>query len=134
RTSSFGGWSSDERAKPSSGMAPRFPAPTTGKPVLVDAARTAELQVLLEGVPLPAKRTRLVEYARHEGATPAQLAALERLPDRLYVSLDDAAEELAPVQPSRGRTAPHMPREESGAAPGGDDYTNPRPESGAVRD
>jgi Protein of unknown function (DUF2795) len=115
-------------------MAPRFPAPPTGKPVLVDAARVAELQVILEGVPLPAERASLVAYARHEGAAPAQLAALERLPDRLYVSLDDAAEELAPVQPPRGRPAPHPPREESGAAPGGDDYTNARPESGAVRD
>ena len=100
----------------------------------MDLARTAELQVLLEGVPLPASRGQLLAHAVRERAEPWQLDALRRLPDRLYGSIDEAAEELLPVQPRRGREEPRPPRASSGAPPGGDDYTNPRPESGEVRD
>ncbi|MGH3048632.1 MAG: DUF2795 domain-containing protein, partial [Gaiellaceae bacterium] len=39
-------------------------------------ARAAETQVLLEGVPLPAKRGQLLEYAARQGATPMVLHAL----------------------------------------------------------
>jgi hypothetical protein len=100
----------------------------------MDLARTAELQVLLEGVPLPATRRRLLEHARREHAKPLQLDALGGIPEREYRSIDEVGEELARVQPARPREVPHRPRASSGAPPGGDDYTNPRPESGAVRD
>jgi hypothetical protein len=100
----------------------------------VEHARVAELQVLLEGVPLPASRSQLLEYARHQDAEPWQVDALRRLPDRQYGWIDEAAEELLRVQPPREREEPHEPRATSGAPPGGDDYTNARPESGEVRD
>ncbi len=97
-------------------------------------ARAAEIQVLLEGVPLPAEKATLLGYARHEGAEPHVLAALATLPEREYRTLDEVGEELVGVQPRRAREEPHTPRAESGAPPGGDDYTTPHPESGAVRD
>ncbi|HET7572883.1 MAG TPA: DUF2795 domain-containing protein [Gaiellaceae bacterium] len=100
----------------------------------MDHARVAELQVLLEGVPLPATRGELLEYARHERAEPWQVDALRRLPDREYGWIDEAAEELLRVQPPRPHVVPDEPRATSGAPPGGDDYTNPRPESGRVPD
>ena len=100
----------------------------------MEHGRVAELQVLLEGVPLPATRQELLDYARREGAEPWQVDALRRLPDKQYGWIDQAAEELLRVQPPRDREEPHEPRASSGAPPGGDDYTNPRPESGEVRD
>jgi hypothetical protein len=99
----------------------------------MELSAVAELQVLLEGVPLPNERSSLVEYARDEGARADQIAALYRLPDRRYDNIDEVAEELVRVQPPREHEVPHRPREESGAPPGGDAYTQPHPESGAVR-
>ena len=81
----------------------------------------AELQVLLEGVPLPASRQELIEYAREQGDGDAA-SLLHRLQDREYRSLDEVGEELAPVQPDRRSERPE-PREESGDPPGGDAYT-----------
>lgn len=86
----------------------------------------AVLQVLLEGVPLPAEKDDLIRYAAREGATPGQLGMLARLPDRQFETIDEAAEELVPVQPEREDEVPHTPREESGDPPGGDAYTNLR--------
>ena len=91
------------------------------------------LQTLLEGVDLPAEKDELIRYASREGATPTQLGLLQRLPEGEFATLDGVAEELRGVQPAREREVPHTPREESGRPPGGDDYTEPRPESGAVR-
>jgi|SRR5205085_9304775 Protein of unknown function (DUF2795) len=99
----------------------------------MEAASVAELQVLLEGVPLPTALPTLVRYALHQGATEEQLALLQRLPDRSYDNIDEVAEELVRVQPPREREEPHSPREESGDPPGREAYTQPRPESGAVR-
>jgi Protein of unknown function (DUF2795) len=99
----------------------------------VELASVAELQVLLEGVPLPSKRSTLLQYAAHEGASPEQLAMLRSLPEREFDTLDDLAEELVRVQPPREHEVPHLPREESGDPPGGDAYTRPWPASGAVR-
>jgi uncharacterized protein DUF2795 len=99
----------------------------------VDLAGVAELQVLLEGVPLPNERSGLVRYAFHEGASGEQLALLQRLPDRRYDNIDELAEELVSVQPSYEHE-PGSPHEESGAPPGGDAYTQAHPESGQVRD
>ena len=100
----------------------------------MDAAQVAELQVLLEGVPLPNERSSLVSYALSEGATGEQIAMLQRLPDRRFGYIDEVAEELAGVQPESEHEVPHSPREESGAPPGGDAYTELHPESGQVRD
>jgi hypothetical protein len=64
-----------------------------------------------------------MKYALHEGATGEQIALLQRLPDRRFETIDEVAEELARVQPSREDDVPHQPREESGEPPGGAAYT-----------
>lgn len=46
----------------------------------MEPARVAELQVVLEGVPLPAELSTLGRYALQHGATGEQLAVLQRLP------------------------------------------------------
>ena len=99
----------------------------------MEPASVAELQVLLEGVPLPAELSTLKQYSLHEGATGEQIAMLQRLPERRFGTIDEVAEELVSVQPPRDREEPHSPREESGAPPGAEAYTQPHPENGAVR-
>jgi glucuronate isomerase len=89
----------------------------------MEPASVAELQVLLEGVSLPAERASLLSYALHEGARGEQIALLKRLPERQYDNIDEVAEELVQVQPSYEHEVPHSPHEESGAPPGGDAYT-----------
>jgi hypothetical protein len=100
----------------------------------VELSRVAELQVVLEGMPLPAGRSDLLSYAARQGATPLQIGLLHRLPEREFGTIDEVAETLVRVQPPRDREVPHRPREESGAPPGGDAYTRPQVESGRVRD
>jgi len=91
--------------------------------------RAAEIQVVLEGVKLPATRDQLVQYAALQDAAAA--VALERIPEGEYSSIDEVAEQLAPTQPVR---VPYerLPKPESGKPPGGDDYLRPFPESGRV--
>jgi hypothetical protein len=96
--------------------------------------RVAELQVVLEGVPLSATKDQLVAHARGEDADPALVALLETLPEGEYGSLDEVAETLHPVQPARPRAQPDRPKAESGLPPGGEAYTDPSPEPGAVRE
>jgi hypothetical protein len=91
----------------------------------------AEVQVVLEGVPLPATKAELVDYARREDPDAAR--QLEALADREYRSLDEVGEALAPVQPSRSQPDAAVPREESDKPPGGEAYLTPHPEPGAVR-
>lgn len=98
----------------------------------MEPAAIAELQVLLEGVPLPAEKQELLEYAERQGASANQVWMLKRLPDEEFATIDEVAETLAPVQPQEEDEVPHEPREESGAPPGGDAYTQSHPESGAV--
>jgi hypothetical protein len=98
------------------------------------SSRVAELQVLLEGVSLPAARDALVDYARREGADPGALALLDGLPEREYASLDEVGETLHPVQPAFAKSQPHEPKAESGEPPGGDAYTDPASEPGRVRE
>jgi hypothetical protein len=93
----------------------------------------AELQVLLEGVPLPASRQELLDHARREGAGPAELALLEALPDREYSSLDEVGEALLPVQPEREPEELGHPKPERGEPPGGSAYTDASEEPGWVR-
>ena len=92
----------------------------------MEPASVAELQVLLEGVSLPAERASLLSYALHEGARGEQIALLKRLPERQYDNIDEVAEELVQVQPSYDHETPHSAHEESGAPPGGDAYTQRR--------
>jgi hypothetical protein len=97
----------------------------------VSAREAAEIQVVLEGVDLPASRQQLVAYARSQDERAAGL--LQRLPDREYRSLDEVGEALSPVQPSPLQSSPQPPREESDQPPGGDAYLDPNAEPGAVR-
>lgn len=97
---------------------------------IIDLQRSAELQVLLEGVPLPAGKQDLIDYARRYD--PARAAELESLPDREYGRLDAVGEALAPTEAKRP-SSEQLPRPEIGKPPGGDEYLNPSPESGAVR-
>ena len=98
----------------------------------MNVQRAAQVQVVLEGVPLPATKRELVAYARREDAEAAR--ELESLPDREYRSLDEVGEELAPVQPSWPRPDATLPREESDLPPGGEAYTDPSAEPGWVRE
>jgi hypothetical protein len=91
--------------------------------------RAAEIQVVLEGVKLPASRAQLVRYAASQD--PRAAAELERISDREYERLDEVGEELAPTQPVHV-TEERLPRPESGEPPGGEDYLRPFPESGRV--
>jgi hypothetical protein len=100
----------------------------------MDFALASQLQVVLEGVPLPAQKSELLAYARRQDADGSVLDALRQLPDKEYESLDDVGEELAPVQPSFDDDQVDVPRAESGLPPGGDAYTDPSPDTGRVRD
>ena len=99
----------------------------------MDTQRSAELQVLLEGVPLPAKRHELLDYASRQDDAERFRGDLESLPDREYRTLDEVGEELSKVQPAPPNGAPPLPRDESGQPPGGDAYTDPDPDTGAIR-
>ncbi|HEV7640003.1 MAG TPA: DUF2795 domain-containing protein [Gaiellaceae bacterium] len=92
--------------------------------------RAAEIQVMLEGITLPATRAQLVHYAAAQDAEAA--IELERITDRTYRSIDEVGEELAHTEPhlAAASLAPHP---ESGAPPGGADYVNPSPTPGAIR-
>jgi len=92
------------------------------------------LQSLLEGVALPAQKRDLIRYALEQENGHAAVQLLERLPEREYRRLDEVGEALLPVQPHAPQPATAPPREESDVPPGGDDYVNPKPEPGAVRD
>jgi Protein of unknown function (DUF2795) len=94
----------------------------------------AELQVALEGIPLPASRDALLERAREEHLHGELTVLLERLPEGEYRSLDEVAETLAPVQPPRPPGDAQVPRPESGAPAGSDAYLDPSPEPGRVRE
>jgi hypothetical protein len=86
--------------------------------------RAAEIQVLLEGIALPATRDELVRYAAREDRAAA--AVLERIPDREYERIDEVGEELVPTHPVRATDDP-LPKPESGKPPGGEAYVTPHP-------
>ncbi|MCW2965819.1 MAG: hypothetical protein JWO17_3071 [Actinomycetia bacterium] len=92
--------------------------------------RAAEIQVVLEGITLPATREQLVHYAALQDAEAA--VELERIPDRTYRSIDDVGETLAHTQPYFPAKSPFT-HPESGAPPGKADYVNPAPTPGAIR-
>jgi Protein of unknown function (DUF2795) len=97
----------------------------------MDSQHAAELQVLLEGIPLPADKQKLLDYARRQDETAAR--RLASLPEQEYRSLDDVGEALAHVQPDGPNAHADVPRDESGKPPGGDAYLDPNAEPGAVR-
>jgi hypothetical protein len=100
----------------------------------VDPATAAELKTVLVGARLPAERSDLLEYAVRQHAEPQLLDALRSLSSgRQYRSLDEVVEELLQVQPVRATPVPPAPKEEAGAPPGGEAYTDPDPKPGAVR-
>jgi Protein of unknown function (DUF2795) len=96
----------------------------------VTPQRAVELQTLLEGVPLPARKRDLIAYAGRQD--PDAVRDLDALPDREYRSLDEVGERLSRVQP-RTSADTRRPRAESGDPPGRDAYTDPQPEPGAIR-
>jgi hypothetical protein len=99
----------------------------------VDPSAAAELKTLLTGARLPAQKAELLEHAVGQRAEPQFLDALQSLPEHEYVSLDEVVDDLLHVQPTPRDTQPH-PREESGAPPGGDAYTDTNAEPGRIRD
>lgn len=101
----------------------------------MDPADAAELKATLVGVTLPAERPQLLEYAVRQRTEPRLLEGLRTLPeDKTYESLDEVVEELLHVQPPRLDADAHEPKEEAGAPPGGDAYTDKDPETGTIRD
>jgi hypothetical protein len=97
----------------------------------MDFQQSTEIQVVLEGVALPASKQQLVAYARRED--PETARALQALPEREYRSLDDVGEALASTQPPRAEPDIKRAHEESGQPPGGASYTDPHPEPGHIR-
>jgi hypothetical protein len=97
----------------------------------VNAQRAARIQAVLEGLPLPATRSQLLEYARHED--PEIVRDLEGLPDEEFDRLD-AVGQLLTLVPTAPQPENSVPRPESGKPPGGDDYLEPFPaDTGRVR-
>ena len=97
-----------------------------------DTQRVAELQALLEGVSLPARREELIEYASRQTEDDRFVRLLAALPEAEFRSLDEVGEALRPTQPAPGAKRIVLPREESGQPPGGDAYTDTDTEPGAV--
>jgi Protein of unknown function (DUF2795) len=82
--------------------------------------RRAYIESLLEGVPLPAAKSVLVEYAKREGDRDAA-KLLKSLRSRVYSTLDEVGEALEPVQPRWPRER-RVPKPESDLPPGGPAY------------
>src|SRR3954452_21120208 len=90
----------------------------------MDTQRAAEIQVVLEGIPLPAKKADVLSYARSQDAS--VLRDLEGLPDEEFRSIDDVGRLLTLVL-TRPKEGEGLPQPESGKPPGGDDYLEPFP-------
>ena len=91
--------------------------------------RSAEIQVVLEGIALPARRDDLIRYAAQYDEEAAR--ELRQIPDREYRRIDDVGGELAATGVARGDDR-KLPKPESGEPPGGDAYLEPFPEPGEV--
>jgi Protein of unknown function (DUF2795) len=65
----------------------------------MDFQRAAEIQVLLEGVALPATRDELIQYASREDRAAAE--ALQQIPEREYDRLDAVGAALMQTTPRR---------------------------------
>ena len=97
----------------------------------MNTQRAAEIQAVLEGVPLPATRSELIAYAQEQ--SPSVAEDLQGLPDEEFRRLDEVGELLMLV-PTAPAPRDDLPRPESGKPPGGPDYLTPRPpDTGRVR-
>lgn len=98
----------------------------------MNAQRASVIQATLEGVPLPAKKSQLLEYARHQDAS--IVGDLQGLPEQEFTHLDEVGQ-LLTMRPSAPKPPEHgLPKPESGKPPGGDDYLTPFPsDTGRVR-
>jgi len=97
----------------------------------VNAQRAAEIQAVLEGIPLPAQKSELVSYMREQDAS--FVADLDGLPDEQFRSIDDVGRLLTLV-PAAPQPGDGLPRAESGKPPGADDYLKAFPDdTGKVR-
>lgn len=97
----------------------------------MNAQRSAEIQALLEGIPLPAQKSELVSYMREQDES--FVRDLEGLPDEEFRSIDDVGRLLTLV-PTAPQPDESLPRAESGKPPGADDYLKPFPDdTGKVR-
>jgi hypothetical protein len=83
----------------------------------------AQIEELLVGVALPASKQQLVDYARAQPGGGRAAERLQRIPEREYTAIQDAGEELEPVQPDRSSPRIEPPSPESGLPPGGKAYT-----------
>lgn len=83
----------------------------------------AQIEELLVGVPLPATKQELLDYARSQPGGSRAAERLQQIPDREYTAIQDAGEALEPVQPERSTPAIEPPKPESGLPPGGQAYT-----------
>ena len=81
----------------------------------MNAQRAAEIQVVLEGVRLPATRGELIAYARRWD--PVAASELGAIPDRAYDRIDEVGEALLRVQPVAQIEA-QLPTRESGLPAG----------------
>jgi Protein of unknown function (DUF2795) len=98
-----------------------------------DSQRVAEVEALLEGVSLPARREELIDYASRQTEGDRFVRLLAALPEAEFRSLDEVGEALRPTQPAPRANRVALPREESGQPPGGDAYTKSGTEPGAAR-
>jgi hypothetical protein len=97
----------------------------------VNTQRAAEVQAVLEGIPLPATKSELVRYARAQDEDVAR--ELEGLPDEEFDRLDRVGALLTLVA-TAPKPGPRPPLPESGKPPGGPDYLTAFPsDTGRVR-
>jgi hypothetical protein len=83
----------------------------------------SQVEAVLVGITLPATRDALVAYARAQPGGERAATRLAQIPDREYRAIQEAGEELEPVQPEHEPTPRiEQPRVESGAPPGGPGY------------
>jgi hypothetical protein len=102
--------------------------------VAASSQKAAIAQVLLEGIPLPVRKEKVLEYAERQGAEPEILTLLRTLPNEQFRNLDEIGEALVPVQPAFAPPDPQLPREESDAVPGGEGYLDASHEPGWIRE
>ena len=81
----------------------------------------AELESVLVGIPLPASKGDLVDYARRQPGGGPAVPLLGKIADRSYESLDEVGEQVQRFQPRRADDTP-LPQVESDAPPGGPAY------------
>jgi hypothetical protein len=83
----------------------------------------SQVEALLVGITLPASKDELVAYARAQPGGERAATRLEQIPEREYRAIQEAGEELEPVQPEHEPTPRiEQPHPESGQPPGGPGY------------